>query len=150
LFDQLLVDVMGNPSAKTTSGSFLLPLKHGTKSAQVSADIRGYAIADEGSTASLVIQAAGGTFLIDLEASQDPARSALGADLRPESQKHLRKFRAAAPSVMEGIDFSHRLVLDIPPESDLTITFLLIAEQQTKGSHGVFLVIDSLDVEILP
>ena len=150
LFDQLLVDVQGDPATKSTVASFVLPVKHGTTPAQVSVDVRGYVTADEGSNASLVMQAAGRTFLIDLEASQDPSRSALGTDLRPESQKHLRRFRAAAPAGMEGTDFYHRLVLDISLESDLTVSFVLIAEKQTKASQGAFLVIDSLDVEILP
>lgn len=143
LFDHLYSSSFGSDHARTTDATFVLPLKDGA--AQVHVDLRGYVSADEGSSASLVVQSGGVAQVVDLESARD--ESLTEAALRPALKKGLEQFREAT-GLAEGFLWTKRLEVQVPEDASLTVTTVLITEKQVTSSAGAFLVIDSLDAEI--
>jgi M6 family metalloprotease-like protein len=150
IFDQLFAEAGSNKQVGTTVATFSLPLKPGTDPASITLDIRGFVFTDDGSAASLVVQGMGNTVLVDLPTQSATADSPATEPSREPLRQAWKSFQAAAAGTASSGDIDQRLEWNITGEKELTITVYLFVDRRCESSHGGFLAIDTLDVEISP
>jgi immune inhibitor A len=144
LFDRLEASQFGRVHTGKVAASFTLRRKGGAAKAAVF--LRGFAVAAEGSAVGLVVQLGGKTQVIDLLSVRDASSNV--EKLQKSTQSRIEEFQEER-GLTEGFSWTVELTVNSPAETDLTVTTVLLTEKFAKESDGAYLVVDSLDVELL-
>ncbi len=136
-----------------------IPIDKNEKGIRLTQDVRGFVSRKGKAKATLVVQAAGKTTVVDLDKAKSPAgatskpanASKAVADSRKSANDAAANLPASAATPDGSFDFMTRIEANVPAGATYQITLMLLVERQGEAADSeALLVVDSLDVELRP